>query len=194
MSLLVSAYSLLLLVSGLAILAALSFLFRPFGAAGRRGFYRLFRFFMRILLACAFIRVKLSGEPAGKISGPAIWAGNHPGLLEPIYLIVARPEQFLLVADTGILKIPFLGRVLTTAGCLTYEPGGPDVAFLLQLREALEQGEHLVVFRPALGDALVRTARLCRAAIIPFLVEQPGARSAYFVNPGLVKITLGKEG
>jgi 1-acyl-sn-glycerol-3-phosphate acyltransferase len=205
MSLLVSAYFLLLFQAGLMLLAAVSFIFLPFGQGGRRLFYRIFKYFLRFLLLLCFIRIKVSGEKIGRELRGAILAGNHPGLLEPMYLIAALPVRLVLVADTGILKIPFLGRVLATAGCLTYEKGGRDIGFMIAMRETLERGDNLMVFPPALrrhdtdlsdfDDALVRTALLCRAAIVPFLVKQPSEaalKKGYFVTPGQVEIVVGK--
>ncbi|MCU0641628.1 MAG: 1-acyl-sn-glycerol-3-phosphate acyltransferase [Candidatus Margulisbacteria bacterium] len=201
MAWLFSAYFFLLCLIGLLILAVLAWLLLPLGDLARPLYYAIFRQMMKLLLACTFIRVEVVGAPQGKMRGGSLWVAEHPGLLEPLYLVAARPERLRLVADSNILRVPLLGRVLKSAGCLIYELGGTDVAFLLSLREALQRGEQVLVFPPALrrlvskpaelDDALVRTARLCGAAIIPLLIEQPPVTSEYLINPGRVRLKIG---
>jgi 1-acyl-sn-glycerol-3-phosphate acyltransferase len=190
---------------GLVLLAIISFPLGLFPAWGRKFYYGLLSFFLRLLLFLNFIRVTVSGKENIPRQKSLIFVGNHPGLLEPMYFIAHLPVRVLLVADKGILRIPLLGRVLKTAGCLTYKPEGEDAGFMVDLLSALREGESVLIFPPALrreregkgslDRALFRTAHACQATVIPFVIKQPGAdqlRRGIFVTPGKTSIMVGK--
>ncbi|MFA5114239.1 MAG: lysophospholipid acyltransferase family protein [Candidatus Margulisiibacteriota bacterium] len=206
MSFVLTAYFFVLFQVGIVVLAALSFVFKPFGPRGERGFYACLAAFLRFLIPLSFIRVEIRGRENIPRHGRLILAGNHPGLLEPMYLIAYLPLKLVLVADDGLTGLPFLGRVIKTAGCLTYRRRTTDVAFLIGLRDALADGQNLLVFPKQLrrlgaadkieyDDDLVRTAAAAGATIVPFVVEQPGGAllsRGLFVTPGKTTIRIGK--
>lgn len=195
----------LLFQLGLFFLALFSFPIMLIPRFGRPLFYGLLSRFLRVLIFLSFIRVRIEG--CGNIPGQKslLLVGNHPGLLEPMYVIAYLPVRVQLVADEGIYRIPLLGRVLRAAGCITYKPGGEDAGFMVTLLSALREGESVLIFPPALrrekkrrgalDEALLRTARACQATVIPFVIEQPGADQlsrGIFVTPGETRIVVGR--
>ena len=133
---------------GLVILALLSL---PLGLTGwgRAVFYKVLSYFLRFLIFLSFIRVKVRGLENLPRDRQLILAGNHPGLLEPMYMIAYLPVRLRIVADRSILRIPVLGRVLRTAGCLTYNLDHHDPNFPVSLLMALREGASVLIFPPS---------------------------------------------
>lgn len=162
-------------------------------------------FFLKMLLFFCFIRVRVYGRENIPREKGLIFVGNHPGLLEPMYVMGYLPVRVLLVSDEGILKIPLLSAVLRTLGCITYKMTGADPQFVVSLLSVVREGESVLIFphslryadgkMRALGDALIRTAKACQATIVPFVIKQPGADAfskGIFVTPGETGIIIGR--
>ncbi len=172
---------------------------------GRALLHSMVSVFIRILLFLSRIRVKVSGLENIPREKGLIFVGNHPGLLEPMYVMAHLPVRVLLVADEGILRIPLLGGVLKNLGCITYKAKGEDPGFVVSLLSALREGESVLIFPRSLryadgkmrdlGDALLRTAKACQATLVPFVINQPGVESlskGIYVTPGETRVIVGK--
>jgi 1-acyl-sn-glycerol-3-phosphate acyltransferase len=189
---------------GVFILSALAFIFTPCGKWGSSVYYKLVSFFLKLLLFLSFVRVKVIGKENIPKEGNLIFVGNHPGMLEPMYVMAYLPLRVFPVADEQILHIPFLGRILKALDCITYKTKIVDPGFMVTLLSILREKGPVLLFPPALrradgktqplGNALLRVAHACQAQLVPFIVKQAGEEHlfrGFFVSPGETKIIIG---
>lgn len=74
--------------------------------------------------------------------GPLILAANHPSLLDAV-LIVSRLPKAVCVMKAALLDNVFFGTAARLAG---YIANNAPLAMILQARESLQEGAHLVIF------------------------------------------------
>lgn len=126
-------------------LALLSHLFLPRQLGQRWGRYVImsgFRTYLDILALCFSCRFDLSEIDHLRHEGPLIIAANHPSLLDAV-LIVSRLPNAVCVMKAALMENIFFGAATRLAG---YIRNHPPLAMILNSREALQTGAHLVIF------------------------------------------------
>lgn len=173
----------------------LNLLSYPLAALSEEAFYSLAALFIKLLVFFCGISVRVSGQENLSGSRRLILAGNHPGFLEPLYVIAFFPLKVKIITSAGMKKMPFLSRVLDKIGCLAYQEKGPDMLFAASLVSTLGQDKPVMIFTDSNLTRLARLAAANDAAVVPFYVKQPGEAAlaqGLFVSPGRVSITIGR--
>jgi 1-acyl-sn-glycerol-3-phosphate acyltransferase len=80
--------------------------------------HRIARVWGRILLAAAFLRVRVEGMEKLDPGAVYVFVGNHVSLMDIPAILAKLPYQFRFFAKLGLYKIPFLGTHLKRAGHL----------------------------------------------------------------------------
>ena len=80
--------------------------------------HQLARVWGRILLAAAFIRVRVEGLENLAPNGVYVFVANHASLMDIPAFLAHLPFQFRFFAKLGLYKIPFIGTHLRRAGHL----------------------------------------------------------------------------
>jgi len=80
--------------------------------------HALARLWSRVLLASAFIRLRVEGAEKLDPKGSYVFVANHASYMDIPAVLAALPQQFRFFAKKGLYKIPFLGTHLNHAGHL----------------------------------------------------------------------------
>jgi 1-acyl-sn-glycerol-3-phosphate acyltransferase len=80
--------------------------------------HRMARIWGKLLLAAAFIRVRVEGLEKLDPHAHYVFAANHSSYMDIPALLAVLPHQFRFFAKKGLYKIPFLGWHLKRAGHL----------------------------------------------------------------------------
>jgi 1-acyl-sn-glycerol-3-phosphate acyltransferase len=80
--------------------------------------HRIARLWGRILVAAAFIRIRVEGLEKLDPNGVYVFVSNHVSLMDIPAILANLPYQFRFFAKLGLYKIPFLGTHLKRAGHL----------------------------------------------------------------------------
>lgn len=101
-----------------------------------------FRTYLDLLSLCFSCRFDLSELDQLHDEGPLIIAANHPSLLDAV-LIVSRLPNAVCVMKAALMDNIFFGAATRLAG---YIRNNAPLAMILNSREALKDGAHLVIF------------------------------------------------
>lgn len=136
-------------------------------------FYRLIRFFLRILLPL-LARWQVTGMENVPVEGCLIIAANHLHFLDPVVLSAAMPRQIFFMAKAELFQTPILALLARLYGAFSVRRGEID-------RHALRQSTNVLEARQALGifpeGTRSRSAHLQRArdgiALIALWADAP---------------------
>ena len=107
----------------------------------RRFFFTLARIWHRTLLLIIGIKIHYSGDRSEKT---AFFVGNHVSWAD--ILVVGAHWPVVFLARSDIANWPILGWIIKVAGTLFIERGKGAEKALKQIKEALEQGQSVVIF------------------------------------------------
>jgi len=104
----------------------------------------------RAILACAFIRVTLSGDPSllSPTSSARIFAANHSSYADIILLIAVLPAGTRFVAKGETLHMPIIRTLITRAGHFAFDRRDPQarVRQADSVRDALLHHNSVAIF------------------------------------------------
>jgi 1-acyl-sn-glycerol-3-phosphate acyltransferase len=83
---------------------------------------RIARWWARMLLAVAGVRVRVSGAEKIPRDGRFVFAGNHRSLIDTPVVLAHVPVRFLFLVNAKYVRIPFLGTHLRRTGHFSVEP------------------------------------------------------------------------
>lgn len=110
--------------------------------------------------------------------GGALLCGNHTGLSDPIYVVLAvgHKPQCRVMAKAELLRVPVLGFILKHAGIIGVERGKADVGAIKTAMRVLKNGEKLLMFPEGTrveegeeGDAHTGAAMLATRTGVPLV-------------------------
>jgi len=87
--------------------------------------HHIARIWGRILLAAAFIRVRVEGLDNLDPNAVYVFVANHASLMDIPAFLAYVPFQFRFFAKLGLYKIPFIGTHLKRAGHLPVDRSSP---------------------------------------------------------------------
>lgn len=113
-----------------------------------RAFHFSARYWSKLLLLTAGVRVSISGVENVPVDGGLIFASNHQGAFDILILLASLPREFRFVAKSELFKVPFLGWYMSFAG---YVPIERDVSAsahktIGSVAEVLSKGECILIF------------------------------------------------
>ncbi len=79
-------------------------------------------------------------------SGPALIVANHLSALDPLFMAAAAPERVMMVGAAEFLRMPFIGWVMRTYGCIPIRRGEADLSAIKESVRALQDGRKVVIF------------------------------------------------
>jgi len=165
-----------------------------------------FRFYLRLLSLFCACRFDLTEIDQLRDQGPLIVAANHPSLLDAV-IIVSRLPNAVCVMKAALMDNLLFGAAARLA-CYIRNDVGLDM--ILNSREALEQGAHLVIFpegsrtlnfpveacSPSVGLIASRSKTPVQTLLIEFSTPYLGKAWPLFRRPALplrCRIRLGRR-
>ena len=149
------AYETVAMLVGLGTLALICLAWLPFALLlhpllprrlgqplGRRAIAVGFRLYLRILELCCACRFDLKALDALRDQGPLIVAANHPSLLDAV-MITSRLPNAVCVMKASLMDNILFGSAARLA---RYIRNDAALKMILDGRDALSQGAHLVIF------------------------------------------------
>ncbi len=134
------------------------------------GAFRLYLGFLR--LTCA-TRFDLRALTTLNTASPRVLVANHPSLIDVI-LIIARVPDTVCVMKAALMRNPLFGPAAHLAGYIRND--GP-LEVVLQARQALSEGAHLLIFpeggrtrEPPLDPLGYSAAMIAQRARVPITV------------------------
>jgi len=157
-------------------------------SGGKRAFYLLCRYVLRAFFWCLFTRVRVSGAERLPAERPLLFISDRTRRLFPLYFIAFFPLPLRFVAAEGILRVPFVGRVVRMLGAISYPRDEDDKKkswiFGGTLFSALRKRQAVLIFyenlkgrsrkREQRRQKVVEIARTCGADIVPVYVATRG--------------------
>ncbi|MGH7184766.1 MAG: lysophospholipid acyltransferase family protein, partial [Pseudomonadota bacterium] len=135
-------------------------------------------------------------------TGPVVIVANHLSALDPLFMAAAVPERVLMVGAAEYLKIPFVGWVMRTYGCIPVRRGEADLSAIKDSVRALQGGRKVVIFPegqispepapPQRGAAVV--AARARVAFVPAAIvgsDRVFPMGARMIRLARVSVTFG---
>ena len=98
-----------------------------FDATGRRQM-AVARFWARLLVRIAGVKVTVEGLDRIDPNGSYVFASNHVSYMDTPVILSRIPVQFRFMAKEGLFKIPFLGDHLRRAGHISVPRDNPRAA------------------------------------------------------------------
>jgi 1-acyl-sn-glycerol-3-phosphate acyltransferase len=134
----------LLYVGITLVLLPLSLFYRP----PERIYHRGARFWARMVIFFAFIRLRVKGLENVPRGQGLIIASNHQSLFDIIVLLAAMPDIFFFVAKKELFKVPFLGWYMKKAGYISIDR---QVSFkalktLDLIKQKIKSGQSILIF------------------------------------------------
>lgn len=83
---------------------------------------RIARWWARLLLQVASVKVRVSGAEKIPREGRFVFAGNHRSLIDTPVVLAHVPVRFLFLVNAKYVRIPFLGTHLRRTGHFSVEP------------------------------------------------------------------------
>lgn len=119
------------------------------------------RFWSRVLIRIAGVRLTIEGLEKIDPNGSYVFVSNHVSYMDTPIVLGHIPVQFRFVAKKGLFSVPFLGYHLTRAGHIAVPRENP--------REALK--------------AMAEAGRIIRQRGISVLIFPEGGRSLHGLKP-----------
>lgn len=212
------AYETVAMLAGLGALAAICLAWLPFALLlhpllprrlgqplGRRFISAGFRVYLRFLELFCACRFDLGQLDRLRDGGPLILAANHPSLLDAV-MIVSRLPNAVCVMKASLMDNLLFGAAARLA---RYIRNDQPLQMILEAREALQQGAHLVIFpegtrtanfpvdpcSPSVGFVASRSKVAVQTLLIDFSTPYLGKAWPLFRRPALplhCRIRLGK--
>ena len=136
--------------------------------------YNLIRWGLRIIFSLFFIKVRTHGFDRLRDKDRVLLIANHPGLIDPLYLIAYFPQRLRFVASTVLFTVPFFGRLVTRVGAIPHSADKKkSMVYASQLLNVLKKGELVMLFPLEIRDSLEHF-QLSEEAIAP-LAQALGA-------------------
>ncbi len=175
---------------------------QPLGRRFISGGFRVYLRILELLCACKFDLKELDRL---RNSGPLIVAANHPSLLDAV-MIVSRLPNAVCVMKASLMDNILFGSAARLA---RYIRNDNPLEMILNSREALQQGAHLVIFpegtrtvdfpispcSPSTGLIASRTKVPVQTVLIEFSTPYLGKAWPLFRRPELplhCRVRLGK--
>lgn len=162
--------------------------------------YRLARVVVVPLLKLLF-RFRVEGLDRYP-DGPVVIVANHLSALDPLLMAAAVPERVLMVGAAEYLRIPFVGWVMRTYGCIPVRRGEADLSAIKDSVRALQDGRKVVIFPegrispepapPQRGAAVV--AARARVGFLPAAIvgsDRAYPMGARMIRPVRVSVSFG---
>jgi 1-acyl-sn-glycerol-3-phosphate acyltransferase len=150
-----TAYEYIAMVCGLGFLALLCLIWLPFAMIltpvlprrlgqplGRWMIMAGFRVYLRFLTLFCACRFELSALKALRHEAPLILVANHPSLLDAVMLVSCLPNA-VCVMKAALMDNVLLGAAARLA---RYIRNDAPLSMILDARDELRQGAHLVIF------------------------------------------------
>ncbi len=212
------AYETVAMLAGLGALALICLAWLPFALVlnpllprrfgqplGRRFISAGFRVYLRFLELCCACRFELAELDRLRDAGPLILAANHPSLLDAV-MIVSRLPNAVCVMKAALMDNLLFGAAARLA---RYIRNDVPLQMILEAREALHEGAHLVIFpegtrtanfpvdpcSPSAGLIASRSKVAVQTVLIEFSTPYLGKAWPLFRRPTLplhCRLRLGK--
>jgi len=163
---------------------------------GRVFIYFLVKWVCRLIFLLTFIRVRVEGAEKIPRDGKLIFVSNYPAIMDPLYIIAAFPKRVRILAEEGMFRIPLLGRIMKTLGCIVIPKSGSDSFKQANaIISALRKNEPVWIFaeKPANRDAALKMCTSFGAAVVPVEIQGSDAvlsKKNMLLNPGQIKLIV----
>ncbi|MBW2062890.1 MAG: 1-acyl-sn-glycerol-3-phosphate acyltransferase [Deltaproteobacteria bacterium] len=112
------------------------------------GIHHMARFYMRTLLRCGFVRVKVEGVENLVPGENYIFAANHSSVFDILVLQAYVPIPFRWLAKESLFSLPLYGHAMSLAGYIPINRSNPreGVRSLEKAAEKIREGVSVVIF------------------------------------------------
>ena len=102
---------------------------------------------LKIIFFVCCIRININGLSNIANGQRRLLIANHPGMIDPLYLIAVLPFRIRIVVQPSLFRAPLLGRVMKSIGCIA-APDRPVeyLHFGKEVKSALEQSDPVLIF------------------------------------------------
>jgi 1-acyl-sn-glycerol-3-phosphate acyltransferase len=189
------------LTLGCSIVAIIGTLFHTTGAFA----HGCARFWSRVSLALAGVKLTVSGLDRVPVEGPVIYMGNHQGNFDILALTLAIPRRFSWLAKEELFRVPFFGGAMRRAGYIPLDrsDGRRALKSIDAAARTIREGVSVVVFpegtRTHDGNLLpfkkggFILATRAAVPVVPFTINGSmniNPRNRFELHPGTISITF----
>ena len=191
------------LTAGCSIVAIIGTLFDATGAFA----HGCARFWSRVSLALAGVKLTVSGLDRVPEKGPVIYMGNHQGNFDILALTLAIPRRFSWLAKEELFRVPLFGGAMQRAGYIPLDrsDGRQALKSIEEAARRIREGVSVVVFpegtRTHDGNLLpfkkggFILASRAAVPVVPFTINGSMAinpRNRFELYPGTISITFAE--
>lgn len=167
--------------------------------------YALVRRGLRFIFTLFFIKVKIKDFGRLPVGERSLLIANHPGLIDPLYLIAYFPKRLRFVAAANLFTVPLLGRVVKRIGSIEFSTDKKlSMVYASNILNAIKKGELVMLFplevrgsqgefelsnettqklAAALGATIVTVSILGTDRVLP--------RESALLTPGQITLSVG---
>ncbi len=171
------------------------------------GVHVMARVYARILIWCAFVRVRVEGKENLQPGENYVFAANHSSIFDILVLLAYLPIQFRWLAKKSLFSLPLYGHSMRLAGYIPIDRSNPrkGVKSLEKAAEEIRKGKSVVIFPEGTRSQDGQIQEFKRGGFIlavkaghPIVpVSISGAHRVmpartFKVTPGRIKIVFGK--
>ena len=191
------------LTLGCSIVAIIGTLFHTTGAFA----HGCARFWSRVSLALAGVKLTVSGLDRVPAEGPVIYMGNHQGNFDILALTLAIPRRFSWLAKEELFRVPFFGEAMRRAGYIPLDrsDGRQALKSIDEAARRIREGVSVVVFPegtrtydgtllPFKKGGFILASRAA-VPVVPFTINGSMAinpRNRFELYPGAISITFAE--
>jgi len=191
------------LTVGFSIIAIIGTLFDTTGSFA----HGCSRFWSRIALALARVKVTTVGTEHIPVEGPVIYMGNHQSNFDILALTVAMPRRFSWLAKEELFRVPFLGGAMRRAGYIPLDrrDGRQALRSIEEAARRIRDGVSVVIFPegtrthdgtllPFKKGGFILASRAA-VPVVPFTINGGRAinpRDQLALYPGDIRVTFAE--
>ena len=109
--------------------------------------YWFTKILLKIIFFICFVRININGLSNIGNNRRRLLIANHPGMIDPLYLIAVLPFRIRIVVQASLFRIPLLGRIMKSIGCIAAPDRSVEyLKFGKDVQSALEQNEPVLIF------------------------------------------------
>lgn len=168
---------------------------------------RIARWWGKVNLWAAGVKVSVSGLENVNGTGPYIFASNHQGWFDIFTALGKLPINFSWLAKQELFKLPILGIAMTRAGYIPIDRKDHRKALISMNRaaEAIRQGTSVFIFPEGTrsADGVIGEfkkggfilAVKSQQPIVPVSISGSYRilrKNSWKIHPGVIKFTIGK--